>query len=130
MALIQVPNYSNVVQSTSVGVQSPARTNICNPLNALKKLMLQPHNLLGALLAGGWQRVPPLIGSSECDPRPGPWIMGDRRCSDVLDQRLLLREILTLNVDKWYFSSILACIKKGEMSIPRGAFNLIQHLLI
>lgn len=52
MALIQVPNYCNVVQSTSIGVSISSRTNICNPLNALKKLMLQSHNLLGALLPG------------------------------------------------------------------------------
>lgn len=57
--------------------QSQARTNICNPLNALKKLMLQTHNLLGALLARLLQSTPPLIGSSECDPRPVPWIMED-----------------------------------------------------
>lgn len=89
--------------------------------------MLQPHDLLGALLAGWLQSVPPLIGSSECDPRPGFWIMEDWLCSDVLNQELFLLQNLTLNVDKWYFSSILACIKKGEMSIQYGAFNLIQH---
>lgn len=56
--------------------------------------------------------------------------MEDWLRSDVLNQKLLLLEILTLNVDKWYFSSILACIKEGEMSIQHGAFNLIQRLLI
>lgn len=76
--------------------------------------MLQPHNLLGASLARLLQSTPPLIGSSECDPSPGPWIMEDWLCSDVLNQECLLWEILTLNVDKWYFSSILAFIKKGE----------------
>lgn len=93
--------------------------------------MLQSHNLLGALLARLLQSTPPLIGSSECDPRPGPWIMEDCLCSHVLNQKRLLWEILTLNVDKWYFSSILAFIKKGEgMSAQRGAFNVIQHLSI
>lgn len=129
MALIQAPNYSNAVRSTSQVFPAHAGTNICNPLNALKKLMLQPRNLSGALLAGWRRSVPPLIGSSECDPRPGPRIMEDQLRSDVLTQELLVREILTLNVDKWYFSSILACIKKGEMSIQCGPFHLIQHLL-
>lgn len=92
--------------------------------------MLQPRNLSGALLAGWRRSVPPLIGSSECDPRPGPRIMEDQLHSDALTQELLVWEILTLNVDKWYFSSILACIKKGEMSIQCGPFHLIQHLLL
>lgn len=93
--------------------------------------MLQTHNLLGALLARLLQSTPPLIGSSGCDPRPGPWIMEDWLCSDMLNPKLLLWAILTLNVDKWYFSSILAFIKNGgEMSIQCGAFNVIQRLLI
>lgn len=40
MALIQAPNYSNAVRSTSQVFPAHAGTNICNPLNALKKLML------------------------------------------------------------------------------------------